>query len=366
MSEGPDFGQLVDFSNWKSFDEFVVEGGSQLDQDIENSIKVRRELRQIIRGSPQVQQRIHPKTDELSKWHDLLKWAETKLFGGDVVAVDGTMSRFQLASGTRCRIGVVATTYRNNRIEKILFVSERNFAEAANNPVEHIQKIQKQRRTSNILFNAVMGYGERKLLLQRPQEWKLLQGELLPFELRTGLGKLKALNRSLELGKKLIEAKKVIAVTEDTQWLNLLHAGYALERGQFMEAPMDMKQELEVYLKGDEDIEPAHFSTTDKDTFQSFIDEYASQMKMGIYRTGYKPYVYYAHMDFFDEATAIIMSDSALQPIRGYPQLIDYANNIAKGVLSQSDFQRQIMSRIAMIDPEELGFEISARLTRRE
>lgn len=368
MVEGLNFSELVDLNKWQTFDDFIRTADPKLDEDIQKSLKYRKELAKKIRESTEISVRIRPTAEEKSEWDQKVSWAESQLFGGLVAGVDGTMSRFQLASGTRCRIGVVATTYENNRIEKVLYVSEQEFAEPATDAMDHIKKLKKVQSISQMVLRAVMGYSERELLLQRPQEWKMLQGEILPYELRTGLGRLKALDVTLDLGRRLIEAKKVIAITEDTSWTNLLYVGYTLERGQFMEAPIDMKWELEKYLDGDDDlgISPAHFNPEDHQRFREFIDAYADQMKMGIYRSGFKPYLYYAHKDYFDEATALIMADAQNQPMRGYPLLLDYANNIAKGILSQGDFQKQIMARIAMIDPEELGFEMSARKTRRE
>ncbi len=366
LPEGLNFTKLTDLSAWKSFDDFIIDVDEKLNEDIAKSLRYRKEMASKVRQSPDLQGRIRPRDSEKSYWEEKIKWAESALFSGSVAGVDGTMSQFQLASGTRCRIGVVATTYVNNRIEKVLFVSEREFAEPAADAMDHLRKLKKQQHVSQMVLRAVMGYCERDLLLSRPQEWKLLQGELLPYELRTGLGNWKILDTTIKLGKKLIEAKKVIAITEDTTWGYLNYVGYSLEKGQFMEAPQDLKWELEKYLDGDKDlgVEGAHFNPTDAKKFRDFIDSHADQIKMGIYRVGFKPYVFYAHRDHFDEAAAIIMADSLNQPMRGYPLLLDYADNLAKGMLSQGDFQRQIMSRIAMIDPEELGFEMSARKTR--
>lgn len=363
---GLNFMQLTDLSTWKSFDDFIVDVDSKLDEDIEKSLQYRREFADEVRKRPGLKERIRPRDSERDYWANKVEWAESQLYGGSVTGVDGTISRFQLASGTRCRIGVVATTYVNNRIEKVLFVSERQFAEPATNAVDHFKKLQKQKHVSQMVLRAVMGYSERDLLLSRKQEWKLLQGEYLPYELRTGLGLWEILDTTIELGKRLIEAKKVIAITEDTSWTNLNQLGYTLEKGQFMEAPNDMKWELTKYLEGDPEtgLSGAHFNPTDEAKFREFIDGYADQIKMGIYRVGFKPYVFYAHKDHFDEAVAIVMADSQNQPMRGFPLLLDYADNLATGMLSQGDFEKQIMSRIAMIDPEELGFEMSARKTR--
>lgn len=366
MSKDFDFERLVDLSNWTDFDTFMQDFGERLDQDIKKSIDIRRKLRKTLLSNPKIRKTIRPRKEDVEKWESLLEWAGEELFGGNVCGVDGTLSHFPMASGTRCRIGIVATSYRNNRIEKVLYVSERELAEDSTTPMEHYNKLLEGHRITDMLIRAIMLYGERQLALQRQEKWKFVHGQLLPYELRTGLGAYRALDASLEMGKKLIKEKTVIGIIEDTRRLDLLNAGIILERGEYMPAT-DLKRELEVYLYGDDEkgISGAHFNPKDRAKFEKFIDKYAASIKVGIFRIGYKPYLFQAHKDVFDEAAALIARDSMNQPMRGFPLLIDYADEICCKVLSSGDFQKQIMSRIARISPDALGFEMVARSTRR-
>ncbi len=371
MSESLDFAKLVDFSNWKDFESFMIDFESKVDQDVQKSLEYRKKLKEELMKDPNIREAILPRDFEIDRWKRVLEQADQELFGGNVCAVDGTLSTYPMASGTRCRIGIVATSYRNNRIEKVLYVSEREFAEPSANAFDHYNKLVKSHRISSMLVRAIMLYSERKLALDRSEKWKFVHGELLPYELRTGLGAYRALDQCLDLGKRLIEAKYVIAVIEDTTRLTLLNAGDVLERGQYM-AVSDLKNELNIYLHGQVDpstgeqiVSGAHFNPTDKEKFQKFIDSYAHNIRVGLFRVGYKPYLFMAHRDVFDEAAALVMQDGKNQPMRGFPMLIDYADNICKGMLSQGDFQRQIQSRIAKISPDALGFEMVARGTRR-
>lgn len=354
-----DFKTLVDPSLWKDYDSFVKSTGEQLERDLRKSIELRRKLREELLKEPKLKERIRPKPSEEKKWHNLLAWAEEELFSGNVTAVDGTISHFPMVSGTRCRIGVVATSYRNNRIEKVLYVSERELAEPSESPIEHFQNLVSKHRISNLLLRALMLYGERHLALARPERWKLVHGELLPYELRTGLGVYRALPESLELGRKLIESKNVIGVIEDTSKLNLLNAGAILSMGEFMEA-YSLKEDMLVNY-----LPMAHFSKEDESIFKDFVEEYCDNIKVGVYRVGYKPYVVHAHKEVFDEAMSLVMRDGKNQPMRGFPLLLDYADNICGGLLSGSEFYKQIMFKIAKISPDSLGFELMARMTRR-
>ncbi|MEM2130167.1 MAG: hypothetical protein QXZ70_06175 [Candidatus Bathyarchaeia archaeon] len=354
-----DFKSLVDPSLWKDYETFIRSADKRLEEDIKKSINKRKELRKILLEDPQLKQRIRPRKEESDRWDSLLKWAEDELFSGNVAAVDGTISNFSMVSGTRCRIGVISTSYKNKRIEKVLYVSERELAEPSSSVIEHFEKLRKKHRISALLLRALMLYGERQIALSRSEAWKLVHGELLPYELRTGLGIYRALPESLELGRKLIEAKNVIAVIEDTTRLNLLNAGIILERGEYMEA-LTLKEYFENNY-----LPTAHFSRDDEALFKEFVKDYCDNVRIGVYRVGFKPYVFEAHKDVFDKAAALIMKDAENQPMRGFPLLIDYADAICSCLLSGSDFQRQIMFKTAKASPDTFGFEMIARTTRR-
>jgi hypothetical protein len=355
-----DFKSLVDPSLWKDYESFIKDIDKKLEEDIRKSIEKRKELRKQLLSDPKLRSMIRPRKDEMNKWKDLLKWAENELFSGNVAAVDGTISHFPMVSGTRCRIGIVSTSYKNNRIEKVLYVSERELAEPSSSAIEHFENLKQKHSISELLLRALMMYGERQLALARPERWKFVHGELLPYELRTGLGVYRALPESLDLARKLFEAKNVIAVVEDTSRLNLLNAGTILNRGEFMDA-LGLREDLEYnYLRR------AHFSKEDEQLFKEFIEEYCDNIRIGVYRVGFKPYVIQAHKDVFDEAVALVMKDSENQPMRGFPLLIDYADTICSGLLSGGEFQKQIMFKTAKISPDALGFELVARMTRRK
>ena len=109
----------------------------------------------------------------------------------------------------------------------------------------------------------------------------------------------------------------------------------------------------------------AHFSKEDEKMFRDFVEEYCDNIRVGVYRVGYKPYVIHAHKEVFEEAMALVMKDAENQPLRGFPLLLDYADNICSRILSGSEFYKQIMFKIAKISPDALGLELTARMTRR-
>jgi hypothetical protein len=109
----------------------------------------------------------------------------------------------------------------------------------------------------------------------------------------------------------------------------------------------------------------AHFSKEDEALFKDFVKDYCDDIRIGVYKAGFKPYVFEAHVDSFDKAASLIMKDAENQPMRGFPLLIDYADAICSSLLSGSDFQRQVMFKTVKESPDTFGFEMVARTTRR-
>ena len=165
----------------------------------------------------------------------ILDWAGTTLFGGGVAAVDGTMNKFPMLTGVRCRIGVVATSYRNNSVERVLYVSEREFAEkVAPKAEEFYQLLAKGSGISNLFLQGIMSYKERAIALSREEEWKFIHGTLVPLELRVPRIGHGAFEASLELAKRLVENKKCIGVISGSSEADFVGAGIVLEPGEYM------------------------------------------------------------------------------------------------------------------------------------
>src|SRR5207247_3586915 len=139
-------------------------------------------------------------------------------------------------------------------------------------------------------MRAVMAYSERELALRRPEQWKFVHGELMPYELRTGLGRTKALPQCLQLGSKLITNEHSIGVVEVSEDIDLLNAVEMLDKFEYLDArPLD--HDLEQYLYGIPDpdnpsqkLRGAHFNDTDEKQFEQFIKDYGSQVKVGIFK----------------------------------------------------------------------------------
>jgi hypothetical protein len=360
----PSFSELVNLDNWDPLDDFLTKADSILFEDVKEGIELRKQLRKELIESLDFKDRIKGVPA------GQIDWATGELFAGKVCGVDGTISLVPSITGGRVRIGVVATSYSGKTINRVLFVSQRRLAGKFASAIETIQKLKTVNDHSALFMRAVMAYAERDLALRQPQEWKMVHGELIPYELRTGLGQRRALKQCLDLGQRLIEAKTVIGVIEESHDIDLLNAAETLNKMEYLEA-RGLERDLMRYLKGTIDSETgervrgAHFNQDDEKIFEEFVNEYASNIMIGVFKAGLKPYIFQAHKEVFDKAAAIVMADSAFQNIRGFPLLIDYADQVCATHLSAKEFERQVHFKTSQFGLEALGFEVGPRVTRR-
>lgn len=360
------FASLTDLSTWQTFDQYLETCDDRLFKDIEINLNRRKELREMLMSDPAYRSRVKQITP------DLLDWAKNELFSGNVCGVDGTLSIIPSTSGGRARIGVVATSYKSDKIERVVYISYRELAEPVKDAPDYFKKLKTVSATSGLFIRAVMEFAERDLGLKRQEKWKFVHGELLPYELRTGAGRTKTvLPRALELGKRLIESTTTIGIIEGSEDLDLLNAAETLDRFEYLHA-RGLDQDFQDFLEGTDDpenpgqrIRGAHFGEHDRSKFRDFIDTYARQIKVGVFKVGLKPFLFQAHRDNFEKAAALVMADAALQPMRGFPLLLDYADQICSQHLAGRDFERQIQFKTARFGIEALGYEIDPRKTRR-
>jgi hypothetical protein len=75
-----------------------------------------------------------------------------------------------------------------------------------------------------------------------------------------------------------------------------------------------------------------------------FRDEVAPKIVVGVYRATRMapPQVFYAHADHADIAAHIAIADSVLQEHRGFPLLIDLADNVCRTVFGQDTLRAPV------------------------
>ena len=71
------------------------------------------------------------------------------------------------------------------------------------------------------------------------------------------------------------------------------------------------------------------------------------KIKVGVIKISQRPYVFQAHEDIFDLAARIIYRDAVFQKEKGFPLLVDYADNLCSTYFKASDFNKIIEYQLA-------------------
>jgi hypothetical protein len=195
---------------------------------------------------------------------------------------------------------------------------------------------------SELARRGIMAYGERAILLRRSEApWRIGHGSPAPYELVTGSGSLDLMIEATKVLRELIEQhQKFVFVTSEPSDRVLLTIGQALrpleyaivgtlkERIERIVANGHYRGEVSVDHRWDgEVVSPQRW-------IENFRDQVAEQVVVGVYRaTDLAPaQMFYAHRDHADIAAHIAIADSRLQAHRGFPMLIDLADNVCRGV----------------------------------
>jgi hypothetical protein len=281
-----------------------------------------------------------------------LKRAEALLTDGKVVGVDATMAKYNLLSGVRCQIGVVAVNYQGEQIKHSFFISQANLRDEAEDVLERIvQRAESDDNLSDMHLRGIMMYREREAGMDPKFDGKyiLYHGPMLPFELMSGLGRLRALDVTLDLLKKVVDSKRCMSVISTSSFKDYTYFGLALENGQYLTSP---EYTLEHHLTTTSDFLTwsNKWREEEKTKVEDFIKNYASNILIGVIKISERPYVFQAHKDIFDLAAAIIARDSMFQREKGFPLLIDYADNLCTEYFSGAQFNRMVDWELAKSD----------------
>lgn len=273
-----------------------------------------------------------------------LEKAEKLLTEGSIVGVDGTMSKYYLLSGVRCQIGVVAVNYQGEQIKHSFFISQASLHEEAESVLDRIyQRVESDDELSNMHLRGIMMYREREAGMNPKFDGKYIMyhGPLLPFELMSGLGRLRALDVTLELLRKIVSSKRIMSIISSTSFKDYTYFGLALENGQYLHSPT---YNLEHHLVNESNFLAwsNKWREEEKKKVEDFIKDFASQIYIGVIKIGHRPYVFHAHKEIFDIAAAIIARDSMFQQEKGFPLLIDYADSLCSEYFSNAQFSRMV------------------------
>jgi len=303
-----------------------------------------------------------------------LENAKKLLLAGTVAASDGTISHVPLLGGSKIQVGVVIVFNKGEVVDYITKIFEAEITQDTGNAIDYFQNLRGTRKISNLLARAIMLYGERRLLLDHTADWRMMHGEILPHELRTGAGRPQDnLQPAFDLVYELLEKKNFIAASEASDDIDILNAAILLEPGEYI-VIKDLTDVLTQFLDGDEIQMGANFNHNDRNKFREFIQRVGNKISIILVKAGNKPFLIECHSDQIEESVSLFLADSlwtrgfdiegSSLTIRGFPYHIDLADQVARTLIKGSEFQTFVESRLFDIGIESGFFDIDPRQTR--
>jgi hypothetical protein len=197
-------------------------------------------------------------------------------------------------------------------------------------------------------------------------------GSPAPFELITGSGSLDLMIESTRLMREMIEQQsKFLFVASEPSDRFLLTIGNALRPLEYA-IVRTLKDTIyhtvaEAHYRSQSVTADTHWDgrkLTPQEWIVRFRDDVAPTVVVGVYRATRlaPPQVFYAHRDHADIAAHIAIADSVLQEHRGFPLLIDLADNVCRTVFGRETLNAPVET--AYVDAGAPFRYISERQTR--
>lgn len=365
----PTIRQVLHNSPWTNFEEHLNDLRERVDNSVKKTNSLRLRYREdLIRNNPDLVNKIsRPSSEQLEN-------AKKLLLTGTVAASDGTISHVPLLGGSKIQVGVVIVFNKGEVVDYITKIFEAEITQDTGNAIDYFQNLRGTRKISNLLARAIMLYGERRLLLDHAADWRMMHGEILPHELRTGAGRPQDnLQPAFDLVYELLEKKNFIAASEASDDIDILNAAILLESGEYI-VIKDLTDVLTQFLDGDDIQAGANFNHNDRNKFREFIQRVGNKISIILVKAGNKPFLIECHSEQIEESVSLFLADSlwtrgfdiegSSLTIRGFPYHIDLADQVARTLIKGSEFQTFVESRLFDIGIESGFFDIDPRQTR--
>lgn len=362
---------VLNSAPWQSLEQHLNLVKEKIDDSIKMSHRLREQYREeLLSGNPGLPAKIKKPSNEI------MDKAKNIFLNGTVAAADGTITTVPLLGGSKIQVGVVIVSNKGKVVDLVTRVFETELIQSVDSAQAFFNNLRTTRSISNLLSRAIMLFGERKLLLEHEANWRLIHGELIPHEMRTGAGNpAQNLPPAFELIHRYIEKKNFIAISEAPEDIDILNAAIILKPGEYIEIKT-LEDSLALFLDGDSSIgmSAANFLKTDKARFRQFIASAGPKISIVLVKAGIKPYLLECHNEQVEEAVAMFLTDSLWTrgletdgsgfTIRGFPYHIDLADQVARTLFKGADFRDFVEARLFELGLESGVFDIDPRRTR--
>jgi len=153
------------------------------------------------------------------------------------------------------------------------------------------------------------------------------------------------LDVTVEVLEKIITNKKCFSIVSRSQNDAYIRIGLSLNPGEYIQLKKSVGLEIleDRTLLKDKD----RWREEDFLKVNNFINQRAMRIKVGVIKISQRPYVFHAHEEIFDLAARIICRDAMFQKEKGFPLLVDYADNLCSTYFKASDFNKIIQYQLA-------------------
>jgi len=291
----------------------------------------------------------------------------TMLYSGRVFAADGTLAKYATLSLVGAQIAISKVSYQGGTGQIISNMMHWGQELPRTVTVADIVQAIKSRKKihgdhlSNLFLYALMTYKEREVLLDTPPgTFKLIQGPVFPHEMLTGAGRSRIMVTCLNLIKQMIDDGNYATIISSSSDSQLLDLGMALNAGEYLvvDTGEDVLMDF-LYEDGDDSNQlKAHYTTTkvpeyggrsQLDIFNDFMKDYGPRVVRGVLRAHRmsRPYVFFCNADRIPEAVHMLLADAAHTGPRGFPLLVDLADQYCSGSFKASEYTTRLNAEFA-------------------
>jgi hypothetical protein len=341
---GESLTKTLDLSTWQAGAD-LIQMYARLEREVAEAVRDERHFQEQIRkqifprlatrpGAPAGAGVYRVPLEKLEDVHRKL------LFNGGVEACDGTVVAHDTLPVTITQIGVCLVSYNGDQGSWVHRMFRRDLRSTGKNPVQETLDLLERRRDRGAVDHAsadrmtslarrgIMGYAERAVLLEKSEAvWRMGHGSPAPYELVTGSGMPELLRAGLILMQRLIlKHKRFVFVPSSTTARELFTIGNALLPLEYavVDTLHDQLSRVAAGHYRGEDWAGLH------EMVKEFVETCGPTVVVGMYRASQLSpcQMFYAHADHVHEAAMIALADSVLQEHRGFPMLIDLADNL--------------------------------------
>ncbi len=350
LAEKIDFRQSLASSNWLAPGEHYQRMPQVTRQEVDKVVKSDERMRAELRkhhfprlkaaGTWQLERR----DDRIVK-----QLQEKQLYTGRVFAADGTLARYETLSMVGAQIAVAQVGYQGSTGQYVSNIEHwgkevgrsinlRELTEAMSSRGKRAKQ-----KINNVLLQSIMQYKEREVLLNLgPQVFKLVHGPLFPYEMLVGGGAANTLQMCLDLLGRLIDDGAYATIVSSSMDRDLMVLGMALEPGEYAvrRSGKDILQSFRNSANFTHASVEDYGGQNEVDLFEDFIAGYGPKVVEGVLRAHLmsRPYIFYCNSQNLHKAVHMLFADAAHTGPRGFPLLIDLADQYCSGSFKASEY----------------------------